>query len=97
MLKKIITFRILSWLIGLLLALISRIIFGNENDMVWNVARHYNVIVSILSLIPIEQIMLVVNMIRTKNQIMSCILVMAALVICFFVYVGVWVACTGGV
>lgn len=97
MLKKIITFRILSWLIGLLLALISRIIFGNENDMVWNVARHYNVIVSILSLIPIEQIMLVVNMIRTKDQIMSCILVMAALVICFFVYVGVWVACTGGV
>lgn len=97
MLKKIITFRILSWLIGLLLALISRIVFGNDNDMVWNVARHYNDIVSILSLIPIAQIMLVVNMIRTKDQIMSCILAMSILVICFFIYVGVWVACTGGV
>lgn len=84
MLKKIITFRILSWLIGLLLALISRIVFGNDNDMVWNVARHYNEIVSILSLIPIAQIMLVVNMIRTKDQIMSCILAMSILVICFF-------------
>ena len=97
MIKKVIIFRLFTWGIGAMLSLISRFVFINDNDLIWNIAMHYNEIVCILSCIAIAQIMLVVDMIRSKEQIMNHILTMAIVLICFFIYIGIWVACTGGV
>lgn len=97
MIKKVIIFRMFTWGIGAILSLVSRFVFINDNDVIWNIAMRYNEIVCILSCIPITQIMLIVDMIRSKEQIMNHILTMAIVLICFFIYIGIWVACTGGV
>ena len=68
MIKRVVIFRFITWGIGVLLALISSLIFFNNNDVVWNITRRYNEIVSILSLIPVAQIMLLVAIIRNKKQ-----------------------------
>ena len=95
--KEGILFRLFTWGIGTMLSLVSRFVFLNDNDLIWNIAMYYNEIVCILSCIPIVQIMLVVDLIRSKEQIMNHILTMAIVLICFFIYIGVWVSCTGGV
>ena len=97
MTKKVVIFRLLTWGIGAILALISGVVFFNENELMWSITRYYNEIVCILSFIPIAQIMLVIDMIRGKGRIMNHMLTMAILLICFFIYICVWIACTGGV
>lgn len=97
MIKKVIIFRMFTWGIGAILSLVSRFVFINDNDVIWNIAMPYNEIVCILSCIPIAQIMIIVDMIRSKEQIMNHILTMAIVLICFFIYIGIWVACSGGV
>lgn len=97
MIKRVVIFRFITWGIGVLLALISSLIFFNNNDVVWNITRHYNEIVSILSLIPVAQIMLLVAIIRNKKQRIIHILLMIMLLISFLIYICMWVACSGGV
>ena len=97
MIKKVIIFRLFTWGIGAMLSLVSRFAFFNDNNLIWSIAMYYNEIVCILSCIPIAQIMLVADMIRSKERIINHILAMAIVLICFLVYICVWVACTGGV
>lgn len=97
MIKRVVIFRFITWGIGVLLALISSLIFFNNNDVVWNITRRYNEIVSILSLIPVAQIMLLVAIIRNKKQRIIHILLMIMLLISFLIYICMWVACSGGV
>lgn len=97
MVKNIIILRISTWGVGIILALISRLVFLNDNDVIWSITRNYNEIVSILSLIPIAEIMIIVEMIRGNKHILLNILAMVTVLICYLIYIVIWVACTGGV
>ena len=97
MIKKVIILRMCTWGIGMILILISRFVFLNDNDMIWYITKHYNEIVVILSLIPITQVMLIVDMIRNKENIILHFLTMLFVLILFLIYICVWVACTGGI
>ena len=89
-------FCISIWGIGIILALISKFVFFNDNDIVWNINKCYNEAIIILSFIPVVPIVLIIDMIRTKKVLIN-VLLMLMLLICFFIFVFVWVACTGGV
>lgn len=97
MINKIIIFRLITWIIGGLLAVISRFVFLNDNDLMWSISSLFNEVVCILSILPVAHLMLVADMIRSKGKILKHILTMLILLICFGIYVFVWVACTGGV
>ena len=94
--KNTMVFCISMWGIGITLALISRFVFLNDNDIIWNINRYYNEAICILSLIPVVPIILIIDMIRLKKIIIN-VLSMLILLLCFFIYICVWVACTGGV
>ena len=94
--KNTMVFCISMWGIGITLALISRFVFLNDNDIIWNINRCYNEAICILSLIPVVPIILIIDMIRLK-KIITNVLSMLILLLCFFIYICVWVACTGGV
>lgn len=94
--KKTIFFCISIWGIGMILALISRFVFFNDNDIVWNINKYYNEVICILSLIPVAPVILIVDMIRTQ-KVWIDVLLMLLLLLCFFIYICIWVACTGGV
>ncbi len=97
MTKKVIVFRLLMWSVGAVLVLVSGLLFSHDNEAVWNITRYYNETVIILSLIPVAQITLIVDMTRTKKQILRKVLTMGFVFICFLIYIGTWIMCTGGV
>lgn len=97
MTKKVIIFRMFSWLIGILLSLISRFIFFNDNDTVWSIAKVYNEIICIISLIPIAQVLIIIDLVRKKKDVLKHFLAMLFLLLCFLVYICVWVGCSGGI
>lgn len=99
MIKRVSIFYLITLGIGMLLSLVSRLIFSNNNDVLWHITSLYNevVCVCVLSLIPVSPIMLIVAIIRNKQQLIFHILVMIVLLICFFIYICVWVYCSGGV
>lgn len=97
MTKIIFNFRLWTWGIGVVLAIVSRMIFENENDLIWNVNRVYNEIIILISFIPVAQIVLFVDLLRIRKEILKHLLKMTFLAACFLAYIVIWVGCTGGV
>lgn len=91
------------WTIGCVIMLISSAVFNNDNDILFSVAHNYNLIVALISLLPIEPIVFILdlrdnlkNKRPRKNVILSVILF--SLNICLlFTYISLFVELTGGV
>ncbi len=94
--KRAICFRLYSWVIGIMLMLISRYMFFNGRNVIVEITMVYNELVVLSSMIPIALILILMNMLREK-KIGKHLLKMFFVLGCFFIYVCFWVGCTGGV
>lgn len=96
MTKIIFNFRLWTWGIGVVLTLVSRVIFENEHCLLCDISMAYNEIIILISFIPVAQIMLFIDLLRTKKEILKHLLKMTFLAVCFLTYIVIWVGCTGG-
>ncbi|MEE1124326.1 MAG: hypothetical protein U0L18_00070 [Acutalibacteraceae bacterium] len=93
------------WLIGILLLGLCHLIFnlgGNENFFFWHIAEPYNSFMILFYLLPIEPIMFVIALIAEipkwkRKSFLTVVLPFFATVIFWLIYLGLFVAGTGGV
>ncbi len=97
MVKWILFLRIGSWALGALLALVSALWNSHGNSLLWNIAKTYNTVISLSSLVPVALIALTVDLAVKKREVAKHLGGMALVAVCFFAYIGIWILCTGGV
>ena len=101
--RKMLKLRLILWFIGIGLALFSTVVFYNENDFVWDLARIYNEIICVTSFIPIVLILTICDYIRntgainTNRSFWQFFFQIGILLIAFIIYICVWVMCSGGI
>lgn len=90
----------LLFLIGVVISAISKFVYLNENECLFNIVSTYSSIVLICSLIPIEPILLIINIISSiakKRKLIfpiGCFLITTVL---WIIYACAFVGWTGGV
>ena len=87
------TIKLCLWYIGMVLTLFSRFIFQNNNEGLWKAAHYFN-LAYILN--PITLVICIVILIDKRKYLKNMILSVFILLL-DFIYMAVWVACTGGV
>lgn len=93
------------WFIGILLLGVWHLIFnlgGNENFFFWHIEEPYNAFMLLFSLLPIEPVLFIIALIAEipkwkRKSFLTVVLPFFATVIFWLIYLGLFVAGTGGV
>lgn len=91
------------WSIGVLITLLSNVVFQHSNNILFSVVHNYNSVVSIISLIPVEPIVFIITLRdNLKKQcsikaIISTILLFVINVCLWLMFIFLFVELTGGV
>lgn len=95
--RKLIRFRICTWVLGAALSLFSLLVFRHENGLLWELVRVYNEVNTLISFVPVASVALAVESFNRKDHVISTLLKIAGLVCGCILYVSVWAATSGGV
>mgnify|MGYP006868473122 FL=1 len=80
------------WLIGIILSIVSRYCFGNDNTLLWCITRKYNELISIMTLLYVPTASIIYALKRRKNfYLFLCITVISSIA-----YLISWVFFSGG-